>query len=326
MNPSKEGHIYETGRIGKTRVDALTFQPPTPSTTSVTATSAYERPPLGIPSSSTQSKATTPGLQSRASFQAPYDQERDPFTEKRSQDNKAPLVGSNKRRTTCPPASIRDFSYSEYAGDDSERDIQGTISSIERPALQGSFEGEVAGRARSNSALTSHHLEVNRDAWRTLTHGSTYVESSPEPNLSSFINQKGRALSFYDMKEQAKRVRAESIANSGRPTVQPRNSWRSTADTYTYGDVAEAGRQYGAGDYGQRPPPRDRESELLALRLPWTMWMNSDIKNHFVGRCSFPNSEGPLTDTAQLLSVSGWEPPCSSSSPLRALRWPMQRA
>ncbi|KAF2139037.1 uncharacterized protein K452DRAFT_233277 [Aplosporella prunicola CBS 121167] len=30
------------------------------------------------------------------------------------------------------------------------------------------------------------------------------------------------------------------------------------------------------------PNRRSREPELLPMRLPWTMWMNSEIKNHFV--------------------------------------------
>ncbi|KAI9660128.1 MAG: hypothetical protein M1821_001480 [Bathelium mastoideum] len=43
-------------------------------------------------------------------------------------------------------------------------------------------------------------------------------------------------------------------------------------------DGAGGGR---GGGHGRRPPRHDREPSEI-LRLPWTMWMNSDAKNHFV--------------------------------------------
>ncbi|KAF9728944.1 hypothetical protein PMIN06_010351 [Paraphaeosphaeria minitans] len=36
------------------------------------------------------------------------------------------------------------------------------------------------------------------------------------------------------------------------------------------------------GDGGRRGPPRRPESTEEVMRLPWTMWMNSNAKNHFV--------------------------------------------
>ncbi|ORY14145.1 aquaporin-like protein [Clohesyomyces aquaticus] len=53
---------------------------------------------------------------------------------------------------------------------------------------------------------------------------------------------------------------------------------------YEYSDEEEPIRLgYGhSGDGGRRGPPRRPPSTEEVMRLPWTMWMNSNAKNHFV--------------------------------------------
>ncbi|KAB2580253.1 Major intrinsic protein [Lasiodiplodia theobromae] len=243
---------------------------------------AIERPSLGTPSPSIQTpppKATTPGSQSRASFQTSYEQERDPSADRRSQDRSS-LLG-NKRRSNVSgmgPGSMKDYPFPEY-GTEAEREPVPNPSMMERSNTQTNFDGNTIGRTRSNSAYTSTlAAETHRDTWRSRR------SVSPEPNLSAFVGANGRPLSIYDMKEQAKKAKAESIVNGVRPSAPP-ESWRSTYNTaYNYGDMADyaAARYLNAAASGDSTRARDRDSELLALRLPWTMWMNSDFKNHFV--------------------------------------------
>jgi aquaporin rerated protein, other eukaryote len=64
-----------------------------------------------------------------------------------------------------------------------------------------------------------------------------------------------------------------------RPSPTPKSDYYSE-DEYPEDEYAD---DYGAGGggrggYGRRPPPRDREPSEI-LRLPWTMWMNSEAKN-----------------------------------------------
>ncbi|KAL1634843.1 hypothetical protein SLS58_010526 [Diplodia intermedia] len=240
-----------------------------------------ERPTLGTPSPSIlPPKTSTPVSLSRTSFQAPpYEHERDTSMDRRSQDRSS-LLG-NKRRSNVGPGSMKDYPFPDYTTD-AEREPTAGPSTLERSGTQTNYDNNAIGRARSNSAFTSTHAaEAHRDTWRSR--GST----SPEPSLSAFVAPNGRPLSIFDLKEQAKKAKAESIVNGVRPSPAPKDSWRSTYNTatYNYGDMADyaAARYFNAaagGDDGNRP--RDRDSELLALRLPWTMWMNSDFKNHFV--------------------------------------------
>lgn len=282
MIPARDGSGYEPVRTAKARIEALNSNPATPGATPSPAAHSYERPVLGTPASSIQQpKATTPTSQSRATFRPSIDQDGE-HTPEKSKD-RAPLLGKN-RRNSIRPTSIHDFPFVDHTG-------EGAPVAFDRPQM--GLEGGMpaSGRARSNSAMASiHPAESSRDAFRTSMQGSPAIES-PEPNLSQFISNKGRPLSFYDLKEQAKKTKAESIANSARPSFNGRSSWRSTWDrdtAFSYGDMAAmaASKYYASPSDGEKPYGRDRESELLALRLPWTMWMNSDVKNHFVGKCS----------------------------------------
>lgn len=175
---------------------------------------------------------------------------------------------------------MKDYPFPEY-GTEAEREPVPNPSMMERSNTQTNFDGNTIGRTRSNSAYTSTlAAETHRDTWRSRR------SASPEPNLSAFVGANGRPLSIYDMKEQAKKAKAESIVNGVRPSAPP-ESWRSTYNTaYNYGDMADyaAARYLNAAASGDGTRARDRDSELLALRLPWTMWMNSDFKNHFVGK------------------------------------------
>lgn len=65
-------------------------------------------------------------------------------------------------------------------------------------------------------------------------------------------------------------------------SIPPKSEYYSE-DEYADEDYAEDPRAGGAGGggrggYSRRPPPRDREPSEV-LRLPWTMWMNSNAKN-----------------------------------------------
>ncbi|OJD35153.1 mip family channel protein [Diplodia corticola] len=275
---SRDGSGYEPFRPSRGRFDGMSPLAGIPAAPSPGG-HAIERPTLGTPTpSSQQPKATTPGSQSRASFQTSYEHERDPSMDRRSQDRSS-LLG-NKRRSNVGPGSIKDYPFPDYSAD-VEREPMPGPSTLERSGTQTNFDANTMGRARSNSAFTSTlAAEAHRDTWRSR--GST----SPEPNMSAFVSPNGRPLSIFDLKEQAKKAKAESIVNGVKPSAPPRDSWRSTYNTaaYNYGDMADyaAARYFNAAAAGDGTRPRDRDSELLAIRLPWTMWMNSDFKNHFV--------------------------------------------
>jgi hypothetical protein len=110
----------------------------------------------------------------------------------------------------------------------------------------------------------------------------SYFDHSPAP--SQFFGNRQRPLSFYDMKEQQKQTRP------GGPMSPQRNSWRGSGEMpYNYADIIGDNRLgYAPPKLGRRTrtqpcqtapaaPPSD-----IYLGLPWTMWMNSEVKNMFV--------------------------------------------
>lgn len=131
---------------------------------------------------------------------------------------------------------------------------------------------------------------------RTGTQYDPFIEP-PLAKYLSRLNHNGQPLSFYDMKEREKREKAASMsANDSPRSKQGRDSWRDSR-------WMPLGHKDEGGD-SPPPPPRYKEKDdLLPMRLPWTMWMNTNCKNHFVA------SLGEFVGTAMFLffAFSGTE-------------------
>jgi hypothetical protein len=124
--------------------------------------------------------------------------------------------------------------------------------------------------------LDAHSDDTDRDDT------ASYFDHSPAP--SQFLGNRQRPLSFYDMKEQQKQARP------GGPTQSQRNSWRGSGEMpYNYADIIGDNRLgYAPPKLGRRTRTQPREAASppvtsdIYLGLPWTMWMNSEVKNMFV--------------------------------------------
>lgn len=131
---------------------------------------------------------------------------------------------------------------------------------------------------------------------RTGTQYDPFIDP-PLAKYLSRLNHNGQPLSFYDMKEREKREKAASMsANDSPRSKQGRDSWRDSR-------WMPLGHKDEGGD-SPPPPPRYKEKDdLLPMRLPWTMWMNTNCKNHFVA------SLGEFVGTAMFLffAFSGTE-------------------
>lgn len=175
-----------------------------------------------------------------------------------------------------PPASTRRVTPSASSlTDDTIRRSLDTVKTSKSPYL-----GKKPVPKRTNSLqaqnMDNHSDETDKDP----NTNTSYFDHSPAP--SQFLGSRGRPLSFYDMKAQQKH---------GRPAPQPvnlRHSWRSGEMPYNYADII------GDNRYGYAPPRLGRrqtqfapggpapDSTNIYLGLPWTMWMNSEVKNMFV--------------------------------------------
>jgi hypothetical protein len=138
---------------------------------------------------------------------------------------------------------------------------------------------KIASKRPANLQTHNHDAnsdEVDRDD------AVSYFDHSPGP--PQFLANRQRPLSFYDMKEQQKQARP------GGPMSSQRNSWRGSGEMpYNYADIIGANRlgyappklgcqtRRHAGDGATPPAAAD-----IYLGLPWTMWMNSEVKNMFV--------------------------------------------
>ncbi|KAH9907908.1 aquaporin-like protein [Xylariomycetidae sp. FL2044] len=213
-----------------------------------------DRPVLGTPSTGgpPSVKTNTPSGRPRSSHHtAPLDSstgisDRD-WAERRSLDAKNPLL--NSKRSLAPttrPGSAPNPRYSEDM-DDPERE-------------PGSY----------------------------FEH-ATPSQASPSPQ--QFLANRGRPMSFYDMKEQREQKRPPPLGSQKNSAW--RQSWRSNEMPYNYADMI------GGNRYNYAPPrmgmnaaapgrggpgggPEGAPQEAIPLRLPWTMWMNSEAKNLFV--------------------------------------------
>jgi aquaporin related protein len=165
-----------------------------------------------------------------------------------------------------------------------------TLSTLNDEAHRKSFDtvrtskSPMVGRKVSSkrpSNLQIHSYDANSEE-ADRDDNVSYFDHSPGP--SQFLANRQRPLSFYDMKEQQKQARP------GGAMASQRNSWRGSGEMpYNYADIIGANRSgYAPPKLGREthrqagdsaPPPAATE---LYLGLPWTMWMNSEVKNMFV--------------------------------------------
>lgn len=186
------------------------------------------------------------------------------------------LTPSSSTVVKIPAPSTRRITPSGSSiDDDANRRSLDTIKTSKSPML-----GNKNVAKRPNS-LQIHGFDNNSDG-ADRDDGVSYFDHSPAP--SQFVGSRQRPLSFYDMKEQQKQARP------GGPGLPQRNSWRGSGEMpYNYADIIGS-NQYGyappklgcrrqpqASDGLPPPPPTD-----IYLGLPWTMWMNSEVKNMFV--------------------------------------------
>ncbi|KAI0025124.1 aquaporin-like protein [Xylariomycetidae sp. FL0641] len=188
-----------------------------------------------------------------------------------------------------------------------------TPMNLKRSSVPPPRPGSVMTRRFSEEAAEADTLR-NYDSAGLREHSSNpYFEPSGSPAPPAgpapgqFLQNRGRPLSFYDMKEQQQQNRQRAGSSLGvRPQLMNnRISWRSGDMPYNYADMI-GGNRYnyapprmgsrdelsgiGSGSNGGRGRGRgptrtyanDNTGGEIALRLPWTMWMNSNAKNLFV--------------------------------------------
>jgi hypothetical protein len=174
-----------------------------------------------------------------------------------------------------PPGSTRRVTPS--ASSITEETVRKSLDTVK--TSRSPYLGKKPVPKRTNS-LQIHNMDNHSDEADKDTNAS-YFDHSPAP--SQFVAQRGRPLSFYDMKEHQKQNRPRALP------LNLRNSWRRSAEMpYSYADII------GDNRHGYAPPQLGRRQTQLApggptpdatniyLGLPWTMWMNSEVKNMFV--------------------------------------------
>ena len=184
---------------------------------------------------------------------------------------------STSTMVNTPPASTRRVTPS--ASSMTDETIRQSLDTVKAPKSPMLTKKPVPKRTNSVQ-VHNHHDNNSDDADRD---GATsYFDHSPAP--SQFLGSRGRPLSFYDMKEQQKQTRPPPAP------LNLRNSWRASGEMpYNYADIIGDNRYgYAPPRLGQRsstyqgpsgPPPTTTD---IYLGLPWTMWMNSEVKNMFV--------------------------------------------
>ncbi|EON64528.1 hypothetical protein W97_03761 [Coniosporium apollinis CBS 100218] len=127
-----------------------------------------------------------------------------------------------------------------------------------------------------------YYPEAASEQWRP---GQSPMSSEPgsqgglQPPPEQYLCNRGRPISFYDIRE-AREQRGPNGKSSQRQSCASNNDY-----PHTYAGMS------GVDQYQHSPPSiaqqlrRARlasEKETVPLRLPWTLWMNSTAKNHFV--------------------------------------------
>ncbi|KAI1849616.1 hypothetical protein JX265_007955 [Neoarthrinium moseri] len=176
-------------------------------------------------------------------------------------------------KVTTPTAGVRN---PLYASSLEEREIHDRRSLDNRTPMS---RKPVPAR-RTNSMNTTHtqhtHLAPADDSDETDREPSgSYFDNAPQQQ--QFLANRGRPLSFYDMKEQTKMAK-QSAMNPHR------HSWRSGEMPYNYADIIGDNRfNYAPPNMGrQQPRTNPKVEDFSQMRLPWTMWMHSEVKNLFV--------------------------------------------
>ena len=114
----------------------------------------------------------------------------------------------------------------------------------------------------SSMARQMHRIPSNNTT--TINHRESFDTPTKPPTL-------GRGMSFYDMKQQRK---LGEMVHGG---PNKRAAWTSMDGQYDDG-ISHAFPTYEPPHMGQ-PPARPKS---IRGGLPWIMWMNSSVKNHFV--------------------------------------------
>jgi hypothetical protein len=204
------------------------------------------------------------------------------------QPSERPTLATPSVTPKITPTSNRRFTPSTSSINDDDRTFTNRISTDNRISLDTMKTSRspylqvgkkpVPGRINSTSNYTAGRGsdDADREA------GTSYFDPALTPTPVQFLSERGRPLSFYDMKEQQKQVRPSAVPASYR------NSWRSGDMPYNYADIIGDNRySYAPPNMGrQQPLPAEGRTVVdgttLPLRLPWTMWMNSEVKNMFV--------------------------------------------
>jgi hypothetical protein len=158
-----------------------------------------------------------------------------------------------------------------------ERDAinRGSVDTSRTP--KGKKKPQRAGSTHTQHTLATPRLGGGDDLDVERGQPGSYFEDSA-PSQSQFLAARGRPMSFYDMKEQAKQAKQAKQNNS------TRQSWRSGDMPYSYADIIGDNRfNYEPPSMGRKQEvSKSKEPEISPMRLPWMMWIHSDAKNHFV--------------------------------------------
>lgn len=205
------------------------------------------------------------------------------------------LTPSVNRSSLRPPTSRRVSQFIEDLGPQDEGGEHISISGkpANRPPSDGSHARRILGTSGLLNSVTlsgggekkhegPYYPEAASEQWRP---GQSPMSSEPgsqgrlQPPPEHYLCNRGRPISFYDIRE-AREQRGSSGKGSQRQSCASNNDY-----PHTYAGMSGVDQyQHSLPSIAQqlRRARLASEKETVPLRLPWTLWMNSTAKNHFV--------------------------------------------
>lgn len=198
------------------------------------------------------------------------------------QDRPTPTPSTSATKVPTPGSNMTGRSIQQGSSFE-DRDA------LDRPGPSGRKTFPPARRTTSVQTTLGGGNTTAEDSDGTDRGNDGYFDAAV-PSPMQFLSQRGRPMSFYDMKEQTKQAKMTALGGK-------RFSWRSGEMPFNYADAI------GDNRYNYMPPamgndqlhsnpsnnsaPQDpKEPHISPMRLPWTMWMNSEAKNLFVAALS----------------------------------------
>ncbi|KAI9702660.1 MAG: hypothetical protein M1820_006166 [Bogoriella megaspora] len=194
------------------------------------------------------------------------------------QDQYTPLRSNPFSAMAKPPDSMG-YVHSNGHGDDrSESDVPlnraNRQSSIKRTSAPIPPEKARVSNEFSPTGMKRYGDPKMSEAPSSRARSKSRSGSAPQNPVQP---PQGGGISFYDAKEQQRSTRSHSAQ---RPSSAQHDPFETPA---THGVNRNfTGPYWASPTKGPIPAKKHWQTEDMTMRLPWTLWMNSTAKNHFV--------------------------------------------